>query len=174
MIETLFTMHMSAKHLNTESVLRLMMHTTGLDRFIYVLYFIIGTVFYGMGFVTGYGVLVRVLNPSIATEFSVLLFVAYTIINCIIGYGFIYHRRWLFIVFTGSTALMLSKSTYFFFVGNIGVAKSLYLSIALLLSVSLFLFVTKKVLVGNYFDKVALSIFFIILLFSFWIMMGSY
>ena len=160
-------MHMSTRYLNTESVIQRIIHTTGLDRFIYSIYFVIGVVFYGIGFFTGYGVLLRVINPSISTVFTIWLFIAYTVINCIIGYGFIFHRRWLITAFIGSTDLILLKMVYLFFVGNIDKMTSLYLSIVLLFSISIFLYITKKVLVGSYFEKVPLAIFFATLLFSF-------
>lgn len=165
--DTLSTMHMHTEYLNTESVIRRMIHTTGLDRFIYSIYFVIGVVFYGIGFLTGYGVLLRIINPSISTTSTIWLFIAYTVINCIIGYGFIYHRRWLIVAFTGSTAFMLFKGVYLFFVENIDKMMSLYLSIILLFSVSIFLYMTRKVLVGSYFEKVSLIVFFSALLFSF-------
>ncbi|MFC1732231.1 hypothetical protein ACFL6I_18135 [candidate division KSB1 bacterium] len=150
-----------------------MLHTVGLDRFIYALYLVVSILFYGIGLVSAYGVLLRLINFGLEITLTTWLFVAYAIINFLIGYGFMYHRRWLLIAFTGGATLMIFQCVYFFSIGDVGRATFLYPSIALLSTILLFLFITRRALTGEYTEGRILTVFFVTLLFSFWVTISS-
>lgn len=166
--ETFSSMHISHEHHHT-SVLRRILETAGLERFLYAILLIGGVVFYGFGFVTAYGVLLHFINEGVAIAPATWTFIAYAIMNFMIGYGFIYHRKWLLSAFTGALALIVARCVYFFSVDSLERAKVLYSTIAILAGISIFLCFARRVLSGRYGEWKVLLVFFFALLFSFWI-----
>lgn len=135
-------------------------HTPGYSRLIYGAYLAFGIIFYGIAIFTALSIVLRLLNYDTALTFKTALFVCYVLLNGIIGYGFIFYRKWLLVAFlgtlihTGLLAITLGKEAF-------------PISIFILVGILLFLFLTKNLLSGRYLTIRIIIPFIALLLFSF-------
>ncbi len=137
------------------------------DRFMYAAFVILGVLFYGIGTTTAYSVFLRLGSSSTALEPKTFLFACYVIVNFIIGYGFMFRRKWLLSAFFGSFVSMILVSGFFFILGDGVRASALFTTILILGTFSGFLFASRKFMVGKYLEPLALSGFFLALFLSF-------
>lgn len=149
------------------SALERVWHTPGYPRFIYGVYAMLGIIFYGIGLYTALGVLMRSLSAGTIFEFRTAIFLCYVLINGIIGYGFIFYRKWLLTAFASALALIGFSALSFFISGALSRAASLRTSMLIITSILLVLFLTKSRLSGKYLELAAVIPFVLALLFSF-------
>lgn len=127
------------------SALERVRHTSGYLRFVYGAYLILGILFFGIGIYTALGIVMRSLNGGAILSFETLLLFCYALLNGILGYGFIFFRRWLLVVF--SSVLFLKTFRALFFSSHEAVVSW---SIFIVASILFFIFLTKEYLSGRY------------------------
>lgn len=135
-------------------------NTPRYSRFIYGVYLIIGIIFYGVAAFTVLGIVFRFLHYDTALTFKTALFLCYVLLNGIIGYGFIFYRKWLLIAFLGTlvhTGLLVATHG----------KEAFPISILILLGILFFLFLTRHFLSGRYLTMKIIVPFVVLLLFSF-------
>lgn len=133
------------------SALHYARHTAGYSRFIYGTYSILSIIFYGIGIYTALGILMSFLNGDPILSFSTVLLLCYVLLNCIIGYGFLFHQKWLPVVFSSVLVLMGLLSAFFIISGMTSRAMALLTSIFMTVGILLFLSLTRRFLSGRYF-----------------------
>ena len=149
------------------SALHCVRHASGYSRLIYGAYLTLGVIFYGMGIYTALGILMRSLNGGSVLSFATILLLCYVLLNSIIGYGFIFYRKWLLTAFVSALILTGFLAMFFFSNGTMFRAAQLLTSIFMIGGISLFLFLTKHVLSDRYFEPRAVIPFAGALLVSF-------
>ena len=142
-------------------------HTSGYLRLIYGVYFMLGVIFYGISIYTALGILMRSLNGGSVISFVTILLLCYALLNGIIGYGFIFYRKWLLTAFVSSLILMGLLAILFFTNDMTPRAAQLLTSIFMIGGISAFLFLTRQVLSDRYFEPKAIIPFAGVLLISF-------
>ena len=142
-------------------------HTSGYSRFIYLLYMVLGIIFYGIGIYTALGILMRSLNGGSVISFATILLLCYVLLNGIIGYGFMFHRKWLLVALSNTLILMGLLAALFFVNEMTFRATQLVTSISIVGSTMLFLFLTRHFLSGRYLALKVVIPFTVTLLVSF-------
>lgn len=166
-VDTMFSLQENAAAPDDVSALERAWHTPGYPRLIYAVYAMLGIIFFGIGLYTALGVLMRSLNAGTVLEFRTAIFLCYVLINSIIGYGFMFYRKWLLTAFASTLALIGFSALFFFISGAFSRATSLRMSILIITSILLFLFLTKSRLSGKYLELTVIIPFVLALLFSF-------
>lgn len=142
-------------------------HTPGYLRLIYGVYLTLGVIFYGISIYTALGILMRSLNGGSIISFATILLLCYVLLNGIIGYGFIFYRKWLLIALVSSLMLMGLLAILFFANGMTPRAAQLLTSIVMIGGIAVFLCLTRHVLSDRYFEPKAVIPFVGALLISF-------
>ncbi|MDO8231688.1 MAG: hypothetical protein Q7T37_00595 [bacterium] len=142
-------------------------HTSGYPRFIYGMYSILGIIFYGIGIYTALGIVMRSLNGGAILSLETVLFLCYVLLNGIIGYGFMFCRKWLLAAFSSTLIFMGIMATLFFIGGAISRVAALLTSVFMIAGVLLFLFLTRRHLSGRYLEPQTVIPFMGALLVSF-------
>ncbi|MDO8593793.1 MAG: hypothetical protein Q7R59_02765 [bacterium] len=135
-------------------------YTSGFPRLIYGAYVVLGIIFYGIAVFTAFNIVLHTLNDDTILTPKIALFLCYVLLNGIIGYGFIFYRKWLLVVFSGTlvhTGLL----------AIINGEKTLPTSILILVGILFFLFLTRHFLSGRYLRLKTVVPFTILLLISF-------
>lgn len=148
------------------SALNRVWHTPGYPRFIYGAYLILGIIFCGFGIFTALSLLMTSLNNGTIAIVGTALFLCYMLINIIIGYGFLFYRRWLLTAFSSTLALLGIVAIFFFTSGEASRAAGLLISIYYIAGILLFLFLTKRFLSGRYLVRGAIIPFIALLVSS--------
>lgn len=143
--------------------------TKGFARFFYGLCILFGVVFYGIGIITAFSVVSKVVTYGLGAEYILLtiFFSCYAILDFMLGSGFVFCRKWLLAAFSGNLILLASASAIFFMKGDAAQGASLFFGIALSIFFTSFVFLGRKLLVGRYFEPRALVPFFLLLIASF-------
>lgn len=150
------------------SALERVWHTPGYSRFIYAAYAILGIIFFGIGIYTALDLLMSFLNRgTILLTFGTLLSLCYVLINTIIGYGFVFYRKWLSVAFSSALILAGLLAAFFFISGDASREAALFTSMSMTSSILLFLFLTRHILSGRYVEPGAVIPFASALIFSF-------
>ena len=140
--------------------------TSGYLRFIYGTYLILSIVFYGIGIFTALDIFKRVLNEGTFLTLGTALFLCYVLLNTIVGYGFMFYRKWLLIAFSSALILMWLSATFFSISDATSRAAVLLTSTFIIASILGFLFLTRRLLSGKYLALEAVIPFVALLSFS--------
>lgn len=159
-------LHMAASF-NDLSALHRVRETSGYTRLIFIAYATLGVIFYGLGVFTTLGILVLFLNSGSIPLISVAAYFSYILLNIIIGYGFMYYRKWLTLAFLITFVLMGIFMTYFYTTGFMSRAGSMQVSIFGIIAILIWLFFTRRFLSGRYLAIRALTPFLGAFLLSF-------
>lgn len=92
--------------------------------------------------------------------FKTALFLCYAVLNVIIGYGFIFYKKWLLVAFAG---VLIHTELLAIANGETALPAGVFISVSILL----FLFLTKNFLSGRYLAMKTVVPFMVLLLFSF-------
>lgn len=140
--------------LDDVSALYRVRRTSGYSRFIFLGYAILGIIFYGIGVYTALGGLMMFLNGgaviSLSISLSMALYLSYVLLNIIIGYGFMFYRKWLITAFSSTLILMGLLTIFFFIDGSMSRTVTTRTSISMITGILLFLFLTRYFLSGSY------------------------
>ncbi len=146
------------------SALSSVQHTSGYSRLIYGAYLTLGIVFYGIGIYTALGILMRSIDEGAIVSVETALLLCYVLLNGVIGYGFMFYRRWVLVVFSSILILKMLLAV-FLIITSRGAALSV--SAVVVVGILFFLFITKDSLSGSYFSSRPLIPFIGVLLCSF-------
>ena len=146
------------------SALHLAWHTSGYSRFIYGAYAVLGVIFFGMAIFSALSVFMNSLNTGSVSIFGTAIPLCYILINIIAGYGFMFYRKWLLVVFSSMLFLKTLLAVLVFMNSRDVVSPT---GIIIMTSASLFLFLTRRFLSGRYFTPTVVVSFILILLTSF-------
>lgn len=154
---------------NIKNALHGFEQTKGLARFFYGLCILFGVVFYGIGIITAFNVVSRIVSYGIGAEHILLpiFFSCYAILDFMLGSGFVFCRKWLIAAFSGNLILLASASAILFMRGDPVQGASLFFGIALSIFFVSFVFLGRKFLVGRYLEPRALVPFLFFLAASF-------
>ena len=141
-------------------------HTRGYSRFIYGVYAILGVIFFGIGIYVALGVLIFFLDAGIILTSGTALLICYALLNSIIGYGFILHRKWLIVLFSSVLILKVLLA-----LTSLIASHELMLPVSLFIVAGalLFLSLTRHLLSGRYFAPRTIVPIEALLLFSFFL-----
>lgn len=149
------------------SALERVRHTSGYSRFIYGVYLILGIIFCGIGIYTALGIVMRSLNGGAIFSFETLLLLCYVLLNGAIGYGFMFYRKWLLAAFASTLVLTGFLALSFFIRSMTPQATSLLTGICINAVILFFLFLSRHLLSGRYFESKAIVPIVAALLLSF-------
>lgn len=149
------------------SALHHVRHTPGYSRLIYGVYSLLGIIFYGIGIYTALGILLRSLNGGPISSLETILFLCYLLVNSIIGYGFMFCRKWLISAFLSTLTLTGLLTVLFFISDMMSRATALLTGVFMVVGILLFLFLTRRILSGRYLEPKIIIPFIGALLFSF-------
>ena len=142
--------HYTAVVTDDTSALYQMRSTSGYARFVYAAYAVCGVMFYGIGIYTALGMLMYFLGGGAILTLTTSLFLCYIVLNAVIGYGFMFYRRWLLpafsitLVFTAYPALTVSVG------GILSRAAAVPSVLYLVAGILVLLLLTKRLLSGSY------------------------
>lgn len=134
------------------SVLHHVRHAVGYERLSYAVYTLLGILFYGMGIFTLLGFILYAVNGSPLLSPAPIVYSCYVLLNCLVGYGFIFHRKWLITAFGTMTVFMGSMVGFFHYISVPARGKELLVNASVALIVLFFLLATRKLLSGGYFS----------------------
>ena len=155
------------------SALYRLWHTPGYPRLIYGAYVLCGIIFYGIGIYTALGILMRFLDDGSIPSWGTALFLCYILLNSIIGYGFMFYRKWLLVAFASTLALSGFWALFSFVSGATSHALALRTGMFVTAGILLFLFLTRRFLSGRYLAPKAMIPFIVGLLASFLLTNGG-
>lgn len=127
-------------------------HASGYSRLMYGTYSVLSIIFYGIGIYTVLGVVMRSLNGGAILSPETVLFLCYVLLNGVIGYGFMFCRKWLLAAFSSTLIFMGIMVTFLFIGGAISRVEALLTSVFMITGVLLFLFLTRRRLSGRYLE----------------------
>lgn len=146
------------------SALHLAWHSRGFSRFLYGTYAVLSIIFYSIAIYTALNVLMSFLNYGSISIFGTALPICYVLINSIVGYSFMFYRKWLLVAFLSILAFKVFMAVFFFITLHTAI---LSIGIFITASISLFLFLTRYRLSGRYWEPKMVVPFTTILLLSF-------
>lgn len=136
---------------NTEvSALRQAVLASGYARSVYTAYAICSIIFYGISIFTALGMLMYFLNGGAILALSTALFLCYVFLNAVIGYGFMFCRRWLLPAFSITLVLTAYPALTALTGGILSRVVAAPSGLYLILGILAFLFSTKRFLSGSY------------------------
>ena len=146
------------------SALHLAWHTSGYPRFLFGMYAAFGIIFFGIAIFSALSVFMNSLNTGSVSIFGTAIPLCYIVINIIAGWGFMFYRKWLLAVFSIMLFLKVLLAVLVFMNSRDVVSPT---GIIIMASISLFLFLTRRLLSGRYFTPTVVVSFILILLTSF-------
>lgn len=149
------------------SVLYHVRHTTGLKRLLYAAYTLLGVLFYGIGIFTFLGLAMRTINGGDFFSPETVVLTCYVLINCLVGYGYIFHRKWLVTLFAIQAVFMGGMTAYSYSSGAVVRGEALLINVGITIGVVLFLFFTRHILSEKYVPLRIILPFIMVLLLSF-------
>jgi len=149
------------------SALYYVRHTAGRSRLMYAVYTICGVLFYGVGVFTFLGFAMRMIHGGEFLSLETVVLSCYMLLNCLVGYGFMFHRKWLITVFEIVLAFMGGMTMVFLSSGFEERGNILLWNVFITIGILIFLFASKHVLSGKYIASWAILSFTIALLLSF-------
>lgn len=141
-----------------------------IKRLLYLTYILLGILFFVIGLLTLYNVLaVYTLKVNDQGVFRSSLFLCYVFLSFVTAYGFLFCRKWLLLLISSQSLLMI----FVYGFTSLGIIEGNAqdkIPGALLFSVlAIFLYSTRRYLVGPLYKKVPVVSFIIVLLVSFFI-----
>ena len=139
-------------------------HASGYPRFIYGVYAVLGIVLSGIAIFTALNVLMNFLNEGSVSVSGTALPLCYVLLNSIAGHGFMFFKKWLLVAFSGMLIIKILLELFFFLAFH---ETGLSAGVFIVAGISLFLFLTKHLLSGRYFEPKAVAPIMTILVVSF-------
>ncbi len=151
----------------TMSALYYARHSVGYTRFFYAAYTLLGVIFYGIGIFTFLGFAMNVINGGQLLSLETVVLSCYILLNSLVGYGFIFHRKWLVTVFTIQALFMGGMSVILYGNGAAMHAQALVSIVFVTIGILTLLYFTRHFLSERYVPAQVIIPFFVTLLLSF-------
>lgn len=139
-------------------------------RLLYVLYLIIGILFFVIALLTAYNILaVATLHVNDTGVFRTALFLCYVFLSLMTASGFLFCRKWLIPVLGVQMVLLFGSYIYALSIGADSLAQSRVPGLTVFFVLFVLTLFTKDALYGPAFKKLPVLSFILILLLSFFI-----